>query len=433
MAASTTVVKNAAPVTTAQLRQYGLTPAQLRQMVSSEVAAQLAPTKAAIQQGQKTTDAQFGQREQAVKNLSVDYANLLKGIGPQVQADYGNAANAIADFGRGFSGAVDQQAQKGEQATNGLLSVAGAPSAQVGAVDAHMAPPADPLYGMRGAIPAGALTREGAAFTAAADMLPGFALGRGQQNELALSGQQEIADEKYRQELGNLLASVPGLRATAQDAILKNARADQAENLLLSKYGLQSRTEVGNLTGVDPVTGKPTFKATQAQQKAQQAAEKARASAIERRDKAHAKVFTTLGQWIHNERMKRGAVVVGHEPITRTDKLPGGASEVKYLLPNGTYVPAGPNGAPPKNAVMKPVYDEHGRLPLNYGVARSYVLQQLRAALGAYGYTPAEFSQMVDQLLGPPPPPPPAPLPPISHRPAPHPNNGGAVPRHHGV
>ncbi|HZT91255.1 MAG TPA: hypothetical protein VFA05_04370, partial [Gaiellaceae bacterium] len=185
----------------------------------------------------------------------------------------------------------------------------------------------------------------------------------------------------------------------------------------------------GNLTGVDPVTGKPTFKATQAQQKAQQAAEKARASAIERRDKAHAKVFGELGTWIHNQRTKTGAVVIGHEPVTKQTKDGANIPTTEWLTPNGWVK----SPTKPANVIVKPIYNEHGRIPFNYAAARSYVAQQLRAALGAYGYTPAEFNQMVDQLLGPPPPPPPAPLPPISHRPAAHAQNGGVVPRHHGV
>ena len=219
---------------------YGITPAQLRSMVNAEVSGQVNPERAAIAAAQAAADRQYQARQAAVQKLTESYRNLLSGIGGNVQGDYTNAGNSIADFAKGYSGAIQGQLDKAGQAEQGLLNVAGAPSAQVSAATSHLAAPVDALYGLAGAIPAGALAREGAAFQAAADQLPAYAVGRGQQNALALTGQQGQTDQQYTDELTKLLASVPSLRASAQNDILGNAAKQAQLSLEEQTLGLKT-------------------------------------------------------------------------------------------------------------------------------------------------------------------------------------------------
>lgn len=394
-------------VSAGELSQFGLTPAALRQMVAAEVAAQVGPQRSALAQEQAVADKQFQQRQAAVKNLTADYAGLLKGISPDVQSTYDNAGNAVADYAKGFSGTIQDQLNGAAPAEQALLATAGAPQTQVDASLGHLTAPTDALYGMHGAIPAGALATEGAAFTSAAKMLPGEAVGRGQQIAETLLGQQNTTDAGYRQKLATLLASVPGLRQTAVNDVLKNARSDIAEQLLLQKYGLQTRTEIGNLTGVDPATGKPTYKAATAATKAAQAAQtraaKTHGAAVERRNKALNSLTVKLSTWVHDQRHKTGAVVVGYQPREKTVKDPvTGLPSTQYLTPQGWVTSQ--TGQPPANTIKQPVYDYHHAVPFDYNGALKYITRTLTLGLKGYGYKPSDIQEIAAEILGPPPP-----------------------------
>lgn len=386
-------------VSPGELSQYGLTPAQLRQMVSAEVAAQVKPQRAALAQAQGQTDKDYAAQLAAIKNLTGDYAGMLKGIPSGIESTYGDAANSIADFAKGYSGAVQGQLNGAAPAEQSLLATAGAPQAQVSDALGHLAAPTDALYGMGGAIPAGALTREGAAFTAAAKMLPGEAVGRGQQTALVVNHDKSAADLQYRQKLSQLLSSVPGLRQTAVNDVLKNARSDLAEQLLLQRYGLQQRTELGNLTGVDPATGKPTYRAATAATKAQQAVAAKHQAAVGRRDRALNSLTTKLSTYVHDQRHKTGAVVVGYEPRERTIKDAAGLTVTQYLTPSGWVT----SNQAPANTLKKPIYDYHHSIAFDYNGVRAYVVRQLTLGLKGYGYTPADIQEIAHEIVGDPP------------------------------
>lgn len=230
-------------VSSAQLAALGMTPAQLRALINSEVAAQVTPQKTQLTQAQALADANFAKQQAAVKNLTTAYAQLLSGIAPTVQGAYNTAGNAVADYGKGFSDTIQNQLNAAAPAEQSLLNVAGAPSSQSSAALGKLAAPTDALYGMGAAIPAGALAREGAAFTSAAAEQPSFAVGRGQQAAEGILGAQHTADQQYADQLRTLLATIPQLRSTAENNILDNAAKQQQINIEDRTLGLKTQNQ----------------------------------------------------------------------------------------------------------------------------------------------------------------------------------------------
>ena len=397
----------------------GLTQAQLAALVTREVNAQIAPARAQLGTAETQANHQYGQEELANSNLAKAYAQLLGQIAPRVSSAYGDAANSVADYGKGFSDVIQAALNGGGQQSSELLAAAGAPAGQQAADRSALTAPTDALYGMGGVNPATALQSEGAAAASAAAQLPAVALASGQQNLRSIMSAKGATDQTYATDLAKLLSSIPGLRASAENSIIKDARSAEALNLEERRLGLETRTQVGNLTGVDPVTGLPTQRARTAQTSAQTRVARAHASAIGRRDSAVSSVMTKMLTYVNKARHATGDVVVGHEPVLRTQSI-AGVTTTEYLSKDGQYKPMVGNKIP-GDAVTRPIY-QRGSLPAPaYKQLHDYVYSNLQINLSRFGYSPQQIEDFTQEIVGPPPPPPaPAPkTPPVNLGPFP--------------
>jgi hypothetical protein len=123
--------------------------------------------------------------------------------------------------------------------------------------------------------------------------------------------------------------------------------------------------------------------------------------------------MTKMLTYVQKARHATGDVVVGHEPITKTETTPAG-SETLYLKKDGQYGILTGTQIPP-DAALKAVYNSHGALPApQYKQLHDYVYKNLQINLSRFGYNPQQIEDFTQEIVGPPPPPP-APPPPGSN------------------
>lgn len=252
------------------------------QIVANQSARAQAMADARIAQEQAAADARNAAGFQ--RNLAAGLANVLKGIGPQVQDIYQEAGDSQAAYAKGFTGDLAATAAADAGQVNALLDQIGAPQGQ------RITPTADAAnvaYALGGSIPGEQFAREGAAFSSAASMLPGTAVGRGQQAAAdalrqGLDQRQDIRgdllseQQRLRGELANVLATRPGLaqQAASQMAEQDTAARAQAMNEALVPFVLADKFD--EFPGVNPITGSPTKPTREAQLEAAKVAAKDR-------------------------------------------------------------------------------------------------------------------------------------------------------------
>lgn len=240
--------------------------------VDEQVTAAQLPERQSIEAAQKASADAAKAQAVTTQGYYAALANALKSIGPATQAGYQSAAADTSAFGKGFSdGLAHVQSQTQDESTN-IAGLAGGQAQQApgGAPDA--------LYALGGYIPATGFEREGAAFGAAANMLPATAAGQGASTIAGIGRQQAIDQKAFEQKLTDLGAQVPGLRAQYQAQADAQQNATRSYNLAVAKANAENvyRSSVLQMqyiaaTGVDPRTGKLTPKAQLAYDKAQAA------------------------------------------------------------------------------------------------------------------------------------------------------------------
>lgn len=149
----------------------------------------------------------------AIEGYNLGRAELLKGIGPEIQAAYGLAGDAISGYGQGMSeglrgaltGQADEAASQFSTVTENMLP--GQADRIRGSYNADAA--ADVGYGIGAALPANSLAEQGAAFRSAAAFLPGAAA---QQGQYALSAAGREFAEQAAKAAGS---SAGGAKASA--------------------------------------------------------------------------------------------------------------------------------------------------------------------------------------------------------------------------
>lgn len=185
-------------------------------------------TKEALAQIQPMLDEYHYQQQQAM-----DYANAQAAvarargdalaqinakIGPQISQAYGDAANATANYAKGYS-ADTQNSVNADAAANAatLAKVSGG----VGATPAP-ANIADVIFGTSGKIPADALQQQGAAFRSAADFLPATARGLGEQDATTALSQGYLQNQNLQHQIDAVLKQSPNLTTSALSQIQKD-------------------------------------------------------------------------------------------------------------------------------------------------------------------------------------------------------------------
>ena len=202
-------------------------PKTLQQIASTQVDQALAPLIADIQSRGKATTSGLGGIYDAL-------AKANAGIAPAVQDTYRTAAADTGAFAAGYSDAM--KGLLGDKAAEGnqILEQNGSPQH----VDAG-AGAGDVLFGLGGSIPGQALVREGAGFTAAAQMLPAQArtLGAQAQGKSMFDMDEEI--RKIEAERPGLiqkaLSELQAAQTDQQELALKQAVAQQEFGLDLRK------------------------------------------------------------------------------------------------------------------------------------------------------------------------------------------------------
>jgi hypothetical protein len=285
--------------------------------------------------------------DQRMKNLQGVYsalAGMLSGVGGEVSKNYESAANTDLAAGRGFGDQEQARAKAEGDKAEGYLTAAGAPQAAIEGVKAAAGGTGsgDLVGYTAGAIPASTTAREGAAFGSAAAMLPAGAVGQGQ---LALAGALQDA-QKNDQSYGDKIAEITsgrtaGIQKIIQD-FLENQRADRALALQEGYLGNTQRSTSAKITGVDPVTGQPTYESVYDKNKIKADAAKARLAAKSKDKTAHTAAIkaredafatarhsmaTEAKQYVGHALTLKEQVqwsVKNHKPVSQAPKTGGG-------------------------------------------------------------------------------------------------------------
>ena len=117
----------------------------------------------------KSTTEQYRNQGASLQAAYAALAKLNEGVAPAIQGTYNQASAQQAVIGKGYSAGFELGSKGAAFDANALLAQQGSPQQVTPAGEAG----ANALYGFGGAIPAGTLNQQGAAFTAAARFLPG--------------------------------------------------------------------------------------------------------------------------------------------------------------------------------------------------------------------------------------------------------------------
>lgn len=236
----------------------------------------------------RTADAAKAQMAN-IQGVYSALAGMLKDAGPAVSANYQAAANTELAAGRGLG---DQEAARGQAEgakAEGYLAAAGAPQAAIEGAKAAAGgtDSGNLVYGTGGMIPATTTAREGAAFASAADMLPAGAVGQGQMYLKSALTDANAADAGFGDKIAEIQAGrAAGVQKVIQD-FLENQRADRALALQEGYLGNTQRTTAAKITGVDPVTGQPTYESVYDKNKIKADAAKAKQAQKTKSSAAH--------------------------------------------------------------------------------------------------------------------------------------------------
>lgn len=229
----------------------------LRKQAQRQAQQELQPGLNAIQTEQQQYDEKQAQRQQSSRDFAAALAKIMGQAAPQTQAAYHDAAGATAAFSKGFSGALQGIAGQENANLSDTLAKAGIKGAPAADALGHIGDSSNVLYGTTGFMPASALEREGAAFTAAASMQPQTALGMGEQNVRQLQLDQKDQDQQYANLLSQERGKLPELARQILQDMLQQRQQEESLAIQQGYLGNSTRSATVNATGVDPVTGSP--------------------------------------------------------------------------------------------------------------------------------------------------------------------------------
>lgn len=229
----------------------------LRKQARREAQRELQPGINAIQTQQQQFDEKQAQKQQAAQEFSKALAQIMGQAAPRTQTAYHDAAGATAGFAKGFSGALDDVAGQENASLGSTLAKAGISGAPAADALGHIGDASNVLYGTSGYMPASALEREGAAFTAAASMQPQTALGMGERSVRQLQLDQKDQDQQYANLLAQERGKLPDLARQILNDMLQRQQQEESLAIQQGYLGNSTRAATANATGIDPVTGSP--------------------------------------------------------------------------------------------------------------------------------------------------------------------------------
>lgn len=301
-----------------------LGPNALNVLLNRLVSGEIMPEKQQIAAERKASAAQAALDAQRAREGAAGLAEILGEIGNNVQADYQGASGAQAAFGKGLSDLLQAGHEADASRAAQILKVAGAPAAQVEQVQARGASAPATSYVLGGQLPADMLNTQGAAFTAAARQLPAYARMQGATQEGAIRAAQRKHETELDTTLNQLLAKVPGLRASAYKDLIglelqKEAARTNRDYLGIAgdKQALNDRATIADITGIDPATGQPSLDAQVAASKAAAASAKNVGKARQARQKSFSssrdKTYALAAQLFKGTKIKNPDPLAGFD------------------------------------------------------------------------------------------------------------------------
>lgn len=354
------------------------------------------PVIGAIKSAQSQYDTTEAQREANVQGFSQALAQLLGGAAKTTSDAYQGAAGATASFGKGFSDAEKHIADNENASLKSFLDKAGISGPAADTALSKIGGTGDVLYGTQGYTPASNLEREGAAFTSAASMLPGTAVGLGEQGLAQLRGDRSKQDAAFESQISAERSKIPSLAQSLLNQMLTRAQQEESLRIQEGYLGNSNRAAQISATGVDPVTGatKPGYYQDKSGHVlpdgyVMKNGHPVRVSSSSKKgydfngamSTAQPHIYTAAKGLVTTEKSNDPLAGLAGHPATITHKPPYAKAakelfnEYKYLLRQV------PRSKQPK--------------------AKRVLVQTIREALAAVGITPAPASQNVPQPQGP--------------------------------
>lgn len=220
-----------------------LTYEEMQRLAESEAEAALAPSRDEINRQIAQTIAEARAQGKSIKEITASMMPFLQSVGPSVQEAYQSAAGAIAGSAAGFSGEARRVAEETAEDVRDALARRGLPQESIDAAGqvASDAGAADVLYGMSGYIPGEAMGHEGAAAAAYGARLPSVFASIGKQDALALERQAAEISKGLRQQLIDLQARFPGLKAEALARLMESEIARESARIDRQRLKLAKR------------------------------------------------------------------------------------------------------------------------------------------------------------------------------------------------
>lgn len=322
----------------------GSSPFNLADWAGKQYDASIAPALASIETERGRARAESEAQMKNIQGIYAALSGMLGSVGPAISANYDKAANTELAGGRGFG---DQEAARGAAEGDkaaGYLTAAGAPQAAIEGVKAAAGGEGsgNVVYGEGGYIPATTTAREGAAFASAGAMLPAQSVGMGQIELRGALDQAMKNDTDFSDKIAELQAGRPeGIQKIISD-FMEQDRAERALRLQEGYLNNTLRSTDAKITGIDPVTGQPTYStqydaaktkadAAKARAAAKSKSQAARATAVKAREDAfstarHSMAIDAKAFAGHALTLKEQVqwAVKHHKPVSQAPKTGGG-------------------------------------------------------------------------------------------------------------
>jgi hypothetical protein len=247
-----------------------LSPQAVETAANTRVDQQLEIQRLAIQRAREEAQRGAEARRAAVMGFGQAIMPMLQQVGPRMQEGYQQAGQSIAGLAGGFSEDMASRMQAAAQQNAQFAQSQGATGPNEGAVDTQQAK--NVMFALGGAIPGQAHFEQGGAARAFGEALPGISALETQRQLQSQLGQEAEEDAKFIQEMSDLAAKRPELRAQIlqelQNYELKKFEVRQSQEEMKLRQRAQRAAEME--LGID---------AAQAQQKIGIQAQNAQTSA----------------------------------------------------------------------------------------------------------------------------------------------------------
>jgi hypothetical protein len=196
-----------------------LSPAEIHRQADTRLAGIIDPQRQEIERQRQLASERALRDQQAMRDLGVTLADILRQSAPGMQAGYKQAGEAVSGLAGGYSQAAAERmraVQAEREAAVAALAPGSAPSDAPSADSLQ-----DALYALGGAIPGESLFAQGAAARRFGESLPAIEALRTQGAVRGAQRQAAEVDDEYAAELIQLAAKRPELRAQIVEELRK--------------------------------------------------------------------------------------------------------------------------------------------------------------------------------------------------------------------